>query len=116
MRLRQRFGSLGTLPWGARAAVTGSAGRRETMLPFASLHRTERRRPFGFTLIELLVVIAVLAILAGILFPVFAKARESARKSTALSNLKQIGAALHMYTADYDEHLPARWPVWPGYD
>ena len=80
------------------------------MLPFASPHRTERRRPSGFTLIELLVVIAIIAILAGILFPVFAKARASARKSTALSNLKQIGAALHMYTADYDEHLPNRWP------
>jgi prepilin-type N-terminal cleavage/methylation domain-containing protein len=86
------------------------------MLPFASLHWTERRRPFGFTLIELLVVIAVLAVLAGILFPVFAHARESARKSTAMSNLRQISTALHMYTADYDEHLPARWPVWPGYD
>src|SRR3954454_22971526 len=85
------------------------------MLPFASLHRTERRRPFGFTLIELLVVIAVIAVLAGTLFPVFAKARASARKSTALSNLKQIGAALHMYTADYDEHLPDRWPIWNGY-
>ena len=80
------------------------------MLPFASLHRTKRRRPSGFTLIELLVVIAVLAILAGILFPVFAKARSRARVSTALSNLKQIGTALHMYTADYDEHLPNRWP------
>ena len=80
------------------------------MLPFASLHRTERRRPSGFTLIELLVVIAIISALAGILFPVFAKARSSARKSTALSNLKQIGAALHMYTADYDEHLPNRWP------
>jgi len=86
------------------------------MLPFASLHRTERRRPFGFTLIELLVVIAVLAILAGILFPVFAQARGNARKTTAMSNLRQIGTALHMYTADYDEHLPNRWPVWPGYD
>src|SRR5262245_46123703 len=103
------------LPRGARAAVTGSAGRRKTMLPFASLHRTERRPPSGFTLVELLVVIAVIAILAGILFPVFAKARASARKSTALSNLKQIGAALQMYTADYDEHLPNRWPVWLGY-
>ena len=80
------------------------------MLPFASLHRTKRRRPSGFTLIELLVVIAVIAILAGILFPVFAKARSRARASTALSNLKQIGAALAMYTADYDEHLPNRWP------
>jgi prepilin-type N-terminal cleavage/methylation domain-containing protein len=86
------------------------------MLPFASLHRTERRRPFGFTLIELLVVIAVIAVLAGILFPVFAKARGSARKTTAMSNLRQIGTALHMYTADYDDHLPNRWPVWPGYD
>ncbi len=85
------------------------------MLPFASLHRTERRRPSGFTLIELLVVIAIIAVLAGILFPVFAQARASARKSTALSNLKQIGAALAMYTADSDEHLPDRWPVWLGY-
>jgi prepilin-type N-terminal cleavage/methylation domain-containing protein/prepilin-type processing-associated H-X9-DG protein len=85
------------------------------MLPFASLHRTERRRPSGFTLIELLVVIAILSVLAGILFPVFAKARANARKSTALSNLKQIGAALAIYTADYDEHLPNRWPVWLGY-
>src|SRR5579872_6593958 len=85
------------------------------MLPFASLHRTERRRPSGFTLIELLVVIAIIAVLAGILFPVFAKARSRARETTALSNLKQIGAALQMYTADYDEHLPNRWPIWPGY-
>ncbi len=85
------------------------------MLPFASLHRTERRRPSGFTLIELLVVIAIISVLAGILFPVFAQARASARKSTALSNLKQIGAALTMYTADYDEHLPNRWSLWNGY-
>jgi prepilin-type N-terminal cleavage/methylation domain-containing protein len=86
-----------------------------TMLPFASPLHTERRRPSGFTLIELLVVIAVIAILAAILFPVFAKARASARKTTAISNLKQIGAAVAMYTADYDEHLPDRWPVWLGY-
>src|SRR6266513_4962070 len=85
------------------------------MLPFASLHRTERRRPSGFTLIELLVVIAIISVLAAILFPVFAKSRASARKTTALSNLKQIGAALAMYTADYDEHLPDRWPIWLGY-
>src|SRR2546426_1290957 len=85
------------------------------MLPFASLHRTEPRRPSGFTLIELLVVIAIISVLAGILFPVFAKARASARKTTAISNLKQIGAALHMYTTDYDANLPDRWPIWPGY-
>jgi prepilin-type N-terminal cleavage/methylation domain-containing protein/prepilin-type processing-associated H-X9-DG protein len=85
------------------------------MLPFASLHRTERRRPSGFTLIELLVVIAILSVLAAILFPVFAKARAKARESTALSNLKQIGAALPMYATDYDEHLPNRWPIWLGY-
>src|SRR5437870_3994838 len=101
--------------------MTGSAGRRKTMfrsktmLPFASLHRTERRRPFGFTLIELLVVIAIISVLAAILFPVFAKARASARKTTGLSNLKQIGAALLMYTADYDGNLPNRWPIWNGY-
>ena len=85
------------------------------MLPFVSLHRTERRRPSGFTLIEMLVVIAILAVLAGILFPVIAKARASARKATALSNLKQVGGALLMYTAEYDEHLPSRWPIWNGY-
>ena len=90
------------------------------MLLFGSLHRTERRRSLGslrtgFTLIELLVVIAVISILAAILFPVFAKARANARKTTALSNLKQIGAALHMYASDYDEHLPDRWPIWNGY-
>ncbi|MES4792887.1 MAG: hypothetical protein C4321_07795, partial [Chloroflexota bacterium] len=85
------------------------------MLPFASLHWSERRRPSGFTLIELLVVIAIIAILAALLFPVFAQARSSARKTTAISNLKQISTALAMYTGDYDEHLPNRWPLWLGY-
>ena len=67
----------------------------------------------GFTLIELLVVIAIIAILAAILFPVFAKAREQARKTTCASNLKQIGMALLQYVQDYDE----RWPseAWWGY-
>jgi len=60
----------------------------------------------GFTLIELLVVIAIIAILAAILFPVFAQARESARKTTCVSNLKQVGSALTMYAGDYDETLP----------
>jgi len=60
----------------------------------------------GFTLIELLVVIAIIAILAAILFPVFAQAREKARQSTCLSNCKQIGLALQMYVDDNDEGFP----------
>ena len=61
----------------------------------------------GFTLIELLVVIAIIAILAAILFPVFASARESARRTTCVSNLRQLGMAAHMYAGDYDELFPA---------
>lgn len=61
----------------------------------------------GFTLIELLVVIAIIAILAAILFPVFARARDQARKAACLSNLKQIGLSMLMYTQDYDERFPA---------
>ena len=60
----------------------------------------------GFTLIELLVVIAIIAILAAILFPVFAKAREKARQTSCLSNLKQIMLGALMYTGDYDEKMP----------
>jgi prepilin-type N-terminal cleavage/methylation domain-containing protein/prepilin-type processing-associated H-X9-DG protein len=60
----------------------------------------------GFTLIELLVVIAIIAILAAILFPVFAQAREKARQSACLSNTKQIATALQIYTSDYDERTP----------
>jgi len=73
----------------------------------------------GFTLIELLVVIAIISILAAILFPVFATAREKARQTACLSNLKQIGLAMAQYTEDYDETYPmltysvSPWTEWP---
>ena len=69
----------------------------------------------GFTLIELLVVIAIIAILAAILFPVFAKAREKARQSSCLSNIKQLGLAFLQYAQDYDERLPAGMGYWTPY-
>ena len=71
------------------------------------------RQQQGFTLIELLVVIAIIAILAAILFPVFARARENARRASCMSNLKQIGLGMMMYVQDYDEHYaPAIPGVW----
>jgi prepilin-type N-terminal cleavage/methylation domain-containing protein/prepilin-type processing-associated H-X9-DG protein len=82
-------------------------------------------RRTGFTLIELLVVIAIIAILAAILFPVFAQAREQGRKTGCASNLRQIGVALSMYVQDFDEQFPNtgnthlwmgrywRWPLAP---
>jgi prepilin-type N-terminal cleavage/methylation domain-containing protein/prepilin-type processing-associated H-X9-DG protein len=72
----------------------------------------------GFTLIELLVVIAIIAILAAILFPVFAQAREKARAITCLSNTRNIGMAFVMYTQDYDETTPAiiKIATWTGVD
>src|SRR5437773_5547224 len=65
-----------------------------------------RGRIPAFTLIELLVVIAIIAILAAILFPVFAQARAKARQAACLSNMKQLGTGLMMYAQDYDETLP----------
>src|SRR2546429_4029265 len=68
-----------------------------------SMTTTLRR---GFTLIELLVVIAIIAILASILFPVFARARENARRASCQSNLKQIGLGMEQYKTDYDGLFP----------
>jgi prepilin-type N-terminal cleavage/methylation domain-containing protein/prepilin-type processing-associated H-X9-DG protein len=66
----------------------------------------------GFTLIELLVVIAIIAILAAILFPVFAKAREKARQTSCLSNIKQLTLGILMYAQDYDERISGRMHGW----
>jgi prepilin-type N-terminal cleavage/methylation domain-containing protein/prepilin-type processing-associated H-X9-DG protein len=82
-----------------------------------------QRRSRGFTLIELLVVIAIIAVLAAILFPVFAQAREKARQASCLSNVRQLGLGWMMYIQDYDETFPqiacwpdncsTPWPWWP---
>ena len=90
--------------------------------------QSQRTKVSGFTLIELLVVIAIIAILAAILFPVFARAKEAAKKSVCLSNLKQLGLGMTMYNADYDDEYPNtnntllwigrefRWPIMPYLD
>lgn len=73
--------------------------------PVPPRQRHDRGATSGFTLIELLVVIAIIALLAAILFPVFARARENARRASCQSNMKQIGIAMMQYTQDYDEKL-----------
>jgi prepilin-type N-terminal cleavage/methylation domain-containing protein/prepilin-type processing-associated H-X9-DG protein len=83
---------------------------------FASCRRIAARRldaKRGFTLIELLVVIAIIAILAALLFPVFSRARENARKSRCATNLKQICVAMAQYTQDYDERYIPQQPITP---
>lgn len=69
--------------------------------------RPFQKKFFAFTLIELLVVVAIIAILAAILFPVFARARENARRASCQSNLKQVGLAMVQYAQDYDERMPS---------
>jgi len=90
-----------------RASAHASIMKENIMIQKVSV----RRRVAAFTLIELLVVIAIIAILAAILFPVFAKAREAARKASCLSNMKQILLGAAQYTQDYDEKLMGAW--WP---
>ncbi len=76
-------------------------------------HNNQIRKRTGFTLIELLVVIAIIAILAAILFPVFARARENARRASCQSNLKQFGLGFAQYLQDYDEKYP-QWAISNG--
>jgi prepilin-type N-terminal cleavage/methylation domain-containing protein len=73
-----------------------------------------RKKHIAFTLIELLVVIAIIAILAAILFPVFAEARENARKTACLNNMRQISLGLMQYVQDYDETFPLVRFDWPN--
>ena len=75
---------------------------------------TKALRTKGFTLIELLVVIAIIALLAAILFPVFARARENARKTNCANNLKQLALGFAQYTQDYDESFPNVWNTGSG--
>lgn len=79
--------------------------KTDNLIPHATGCNNKKRH--GFTLIELLVVISIIAVLAAILFPVFARARENARRAGCMSNQKQLALAFLQYTQDYDEKLPA---------
>src|SRR5579859_1170301 len=91
--------------------------RRQTVSHFFRCSFTRRptvleRTRKGFTLIELPIFIAIIAILAAILFPVFAQAREKARQTSCLSNSKQLGLGIAMYVQDYDERMPGLEWAW----
>ncbi len=94
---------------GLVTAQLGQTGEKQNEGGISMTHKK------GFTLIELLVVIAIIAILAAILFPVFSQAREKARQTSCLSNMKNIGTSLMLYVQDYDESFPFhRTPCWVG--
>ncbi len=83
-------------------------------LSITKAKRAQRSSSAAFTLVEVLVVVAIIAIIAAILFPVFARARENARRASCQSNLKQIGLGFLQYTMDYDERWPIRWAEQSG--
>jgi len=82
-----------------------NSGKRRNFMPENNTRQNTKKR--GFTLIELLIVIAIIALLAAILFPVFGRARENARRASCSSNLRQIGLAMQQYATDYDSFYPA---------
>src|SRR5437016_4471637 len=95
----------------SRREQAGLAEPRARCAPDAD-QKGSSRAIRGFTLIELLVVIAIIAVLAAILFPVFATAREKARQTMCASNMRQIGLALNMYREDFDGRNVNEWPWW----
>ena len=99
---------------GTKHEAPGAGKKCEYARVLAGRNENAGRKTLGFTLIELLVVIAIIAILAAILFPVFARARESARKASCQSNLKQIGLGWLQYAQDYDEKVMPVRTVSPG--